>query len=212
MKRKMIEAQEHNVRLFREAAAFTKSVFKLEDLPVETRIEIAIAGRSNVGKSSLINRLFNRRDFARTSKVPGRTQSLNFYQLGDKINLVDMPGYGYAKAPKQLVAGWNQLIKDYLYGRVNLRRVLVLIDSRHGIKTSDEAILSLLDQAGVSTRVILTKRDKISQGQAQRMTDQIRQALIRHPCALPEPLLTSAEKQIGIETVQQDITALLDQL
>ncbi len=195
-------------RLLTNEVAFLKGVVALDGLPPADRIEICFAGRSNVGKSSLINALTRRKGLARTSNTPGRTQELNFFTLGDSHYLVDLPGYGYAKAPKDLVARWQRLLKDYLAGRPNLRRVFVLIDSRHGIKKVDEEIMELLDRAAVPFEVVFTKADKVKRGELERNLDKTRAALAGHPAAYPGIVVTSSEKGTGIDTLRAEIAAL----
>ena len=148
--------------LFKKKCSFVLSVANLKQLPDGDRVEVAFAGRSNVGKSSLLNALFGQKKLAKTSSTPGRTQQLNYFNLDDKIYLVDLPGYGFAKAPKDIVKNWQQLINAYLVGRATLRRVFLLIDSRHGIKKIDEEIMDMLDKAAVTYQIVLTKADKVS--------------------------------------------------
>jgi len=193
-------------RLFRQRWDFVRGVPSLEFLPPADRPEIAFAGRSNVGKSSLINALLGRKGLARTSNTPGRTQELNFFQAEvAEFYLVDMPGYGFAKAPKQKVDAWTDLIKDYLRGRVTLRRVYVLIDSRHGIKPIDEGIFTVLDEAAAIFQVVLTKSDKIKPPALTHLVAATAETLKAHPAAYPEVLATSSEKSIGLEDLRRSI-------
>ena len=170
--------------------------------------EIVFSGRSNVGKSSLINKLFNRKNLARVSSVPGKTVTVNFFK-GDKVNFVDLPGYGYAQAPEKLVKQWQNLIFTYLQGRVNLKRVFVLIDSRHGIKKVDEEIMDLLDKAAVTYQIILTKTDKISAKALEQVIRKTKEAIAKHPAAYVDLIATSSEKGIGLDNVRAEIAKLL---
>ena len=193
-------------RLFASSWEFIRSAPSLEVLPPADRPEIAFAGRSNVGKSSLINAIVRRNGLARTSNTPGRTQELNFYATPvAHLYLVDMPGYGFAKAPKAKVEEWTQLVRDYLRGRVTLKRVLVLIDARHGIKAEDEKILALLDEAAVSYQIVMTKGDKISVTALAEIMRQTEQRAASHPAAFPLVLDSSAETGHGIERVRAEI-------
>lgn len=194
-------------KFFAGPCDFTWGAATPDQMPDYSRPEIAFCGRSNVGKSSLLNALTGRKALARTSDTPGRTQQLNFFDLGGKANLVDMPGYGYAKVSKAQKSVWDGLIKDYLRGRPNLRCVLVLIDSRHGIKEVDEEILRLLDECAVACRVVLTKSDKAQDLAAVKATTEA--ALRRHPAAFPAALATSAEKKQGIDHLQATLYRLL---
>lgn len=185
-------------RLFRLPCQFVKGVVDGPGLPPGDRAEAAFAGRSNVGKSSLLNALAGRRTLARTSNTPGRTRELNFFDLGGLAWLVDMPGYGYAQAPKTQVAGWTRLIHDYLKGRPGLRRVFLLIDSRHGPKPSDQAIMKVMDEAAVTFQVVLTKIDKLKAAELAAIVARTAAVLADHPAAFPGLIATSAAKGGGI--------------
>ncbi len=195
-------------KLFAGGADFLKGVVAMEGLPPADRAEVCFAGRSNVGKSSLVNALTGRKALARTSSTPGRTQEINFFTLGESHYLVDLPGYGFAQAPVKVVEAWQRLLKAYLAGRATLRRAFVLIDSRHGVKPVDEEIMALLDKAAVPFQTVLTKADKIKATERDKMLDQVRDKLSRHPAAYPELILTSSEKGDGIDILRSTIAGI----
>ncbi|MFT4620052.1 MAG: GTP-binding protein [Sulfitobacter sp.] len=201
--------QEAGRKLFAGPVDFLKGVVAMSGLPPDNRLEVCFAGRSNVGKSSLINALTGRKALARASNTPGRTQEINFFELGEERYLVDLPGYGFANAPVAVVAKWQRLLKSYLSGRASLRRAFVLIDARHGVKTVDAEILSLLDKSAVPFQVVLTKADKISLDDKAKVLDQVRENLAKHPAAFPELIITSSEKGEGIETLRGIIAGLI---
>ena len=203
------ERAERARKAFAGPIAFLKSAPALKHLPDAAVPEVAFAGRSNVGKSSLINALTNRNGLARTSVTPGRTQELNFFDVGAPLifRLVDMPGYGFAKAPKDIVKQWRFLINDYLRGRAALKRTLVLIDSRHGIKDVDRDVLAMLDEAAVSYRIVLTKADKIKATELEAVHAATLAEARLHPAAHPEVIVTSSDKGLGIAELR---TAVLE--
>ena len=188
---------------------FLLSAPQLKFLPEPTVPEVALAGRSNVGKSSLLNALTMRRGIARASVTPGRTQELNIFEVGapTQFRLVDMPGYGFAKAPKSVVEKWQGLVRTYLRGRPVLARTLVLVDSRHGLKDSDRAMMKMLDEAAVGYRIVLTKSDKIKASALEAMHDKVAAEAKKHPAAYPEVHLTSAEKGQGIAALRAAVVA-----
>ncbi|SNS83917.1 ribosome biogenesis GTP-binding protein YihA/YsxC [Sphingopyxis indica] len=196
-------------KLFAGPIAFLKSAPALQHLPAPSVPEIAFAGRSNVGKSSLLNALTNRNGLARTSVTPGRTQELNYFDVGEPLafRLVDMPGYGFAKAPKDVVRKWRFLVNDYLRGRAVLKRTLVLIDSRHGLKDVDREVLEMLDVAAVSYRLVLTKTDKIKASDLAAVQAATEAEARKHPAAHPQVIATSSEKGMGIAELR---TAVLE--
>ncbi len=194
--------------LFRIPAEFLKGVVSLEGLPSADRVEVCFAGRSNVGKSSLINALTGRRGLARASNTPGRTQEINFFTLGGSHYLVDLPGYGFANAPKSAVDRWQRLVRAYLTGRATLRRAFVLIDARHGVMPVDQNIMQLLDSAAVTFQIVLTKADKVKVADCERLLDQVRDSARMHPAAYPELVITSSAKGIGIPELRAIIATL----
>jgi GTP-binding protein len=199
---------ERGRKLFAGEVDFVKGVVAMSGLPPSDRPEICFAGRSNVGKSSLINALTGRKALARASNTPGRTQEINYFALGPSHYLVDLPGYGYANAPLEKVRAWQALLKQYLSGRATLRRAFVLVDARHGIKPVDEEIMSLLDSAAVTFQCVLTKTDKVKAKDLDKTLDQVRARLSKHPAAFPELLLTSSEKGEGLATLRATIAGL----
>lgn len=201
-------AREAGRLLFAQGAEFLKGVVAMDGLPPADRLEVCFAGRSNVGKSSLINALTGRRTLARASNTPGRTQEINYFTLGDRRYLVDLPGYGFAEAPVKVVEKWQRLLRAYLAGRATLRRAFVLIDTRHGIKAVDEEILTLLDRAAVTFQVVMTKADKVKAADRDAVLTRVRAALAKHPTAYPEIVLTSSETGEGIGTLRALIAAL----
>jgi GTP-binding protein len=195
--------------LFARSWRFVRSVPSLEFLPPPGRTELAFAGRSNVGKSSLLNAIVGQRGLARTSNTPGRTQELNFFEApGAALFLVDMPGYGFAKAPKEKVDAWTALVKDYLRGRPSLVRVFLLVDARHGLKPPDLAMMALMDEAAVSYQAVLTKADKIKPHEIERVRDVTAEALASHAAAYAAILATSAQKGTGIPGLRAEIARL----
>jgi GTP-binding protein len=196
--------------LFRGPCTFVKGVTRVADLPKDGRAEVAFAGRSNVGKSSLINALTGRSSLARVSVTPGRTRELNFFALGKDgaLYLVDMPGYGYARASKAQAKAWRRLIGDYLKGRRELKRAFLLIDARHGIKPNDTDTMKLLDEAAVSYQVVLTKADKPKASELAEIEAKVASDLAKHPAAYPQILTTSVRTGLGIEALRAAIAAL----
>jgi len=194
--------------LFLGPCEFVKGVVAMDGLPPADRMEFCMAGRSNVGKSSLINALTGRKALARTSNTPGRTQEINFFSLADTHYMVDLPGYGYAKAPVAVVAKWQALLKNYLAGRQTLRRVFLLIDSRHGAKEVDEEIMTVLDRAAVPFHTVMTKIDKPRAVELEESIERTRVAIAKHPTAYPEIILTSSDKGDGVDTLRAIIAGL----
>ena len=195
--------------LFSKETSFVKGVVDMPGLPNQDKIEVCFSGRSNVGKSSLINALTGRKGLARASNTPGRTQEINFFSIPDNHYLVDLPGYGYANAPIKVVEKWQNLLKRYLAGRQSLRRAFVLVDSRHGVKKVDTEIMSMLDSSAVTFQVVLTKLDKVKEKDRENILEQVRASLQKHPAAFPEIILTSSEKGWGIPTLRSVIAMLV---
>jgi len=195
--------------LFTQQTDFMLGVAGLEQLPNTSAVEICFAGRSNVGKSSLINALCGRTNLARTSSTPGRTQQLNFFKIIDKLVFCDQPGYGYAKAPVAEVKKWQEVVFSYLRGRPQLRRAFVLIDGRHGIKNTDRPVMEMMDTAAMSYQIIVTKADKAKKGELDKHIANIHKELAKHPAAHPDILVTSSEKGTGIEEVRATVGRLV---
>jgi GTP-binding protein len=195
--------------LFARESAFVMGAVRLDQLPAMAGPEIAFAGRSNVGKSSLVNALAGRRLLAKVSNTPGRTQELNFFRIGGVLTLVDMPGYGFAQAPEKKVKAWTRLVLAYLEGRATLARVFVLIDARHGLKTADRPVLDRLDRAAVSYQVVLTKLDQLKPGEAEARHAEVAAALARRPAAFPDILMTSSREGTGIPDLRAAIARIV---
>jgi len=204
-----VDFLESGRKIFAGQSDFIWAANSLSGLPPMTKVEIAFAGRSNVGKSSLVNALTGRNTLARTSHTPGRTQQLNFFDINGRFHLVDMPGYGYAAVEKEKVQAWTRLIHDYLRGRASLARVYVLIDARHGIKTVDEAVLETLDQAAVSYQIVLTKADELKAGEIEKRIADTAEKISKRAAAFPEILPTSGRSGFGIPELRAGIARLL---
>ena len=200
-------------KLFSGPVTFLKSAPALKFLPDPTVEEVAFAGRSNVGKSSLLNKLTNRTGLARTSNTPGRTQELNFFDVGEplRFRLVDMPGYGFAKAPKDVVKKWRHLVNDYLRGRAVLKRALVLVDSRHGLKEIDLDVMKMLDDAAVSYHLVLTKVDKVKASELEAVLAATEAEARKHPAAHPEVIATSSEGGMGMDRLRRAVLEAVSQ-
>ena len=203
------EKKELGRLLFSKETSFVKGVVDMPGLPNPDKIEVCFSGRSNVGKSSLINALTGRKGLARASNTPGRTQEINFFSIPDNHYLVDLPGYGYANAPIKVVEKWQNLLKRYLAGLQSLRRAFVLVDSRHGVKKVDTEIMSMLDSSAVTFQVVLTKLDKVKEKDRENILKQVRASLQKHPAAFPEIILTSSERGWGIPTLRSIIAMLV---
>ena len=203
------EQKEKAKALFAQGTSFVLGVAKLEQLPLCEWPEAAFAGRSNVGKSSIINAVTGQKGLAKTSNTPGRTQQLNYFNLADKIHLVDLPDYGFAQAPEQVVKQWQKVIFAYLQGRVNLKRVFLLIDSRHGIKKVDQDIMEMLDKAAVTYQIVLTKTDKISAKALAEVKKKTEAEAEKHAAAYVKVLATSSEKNTGIDELRAEISSLI---
>ncbi|MGY6704088.1 ribosome biogenesis GTP-binding protein YihA/YsxC [Roseinatronobacter sp.] len=202
------EAAERGRKLMTGQVEFLKGVVAMDGLPPADRMEVCFAGRSNVGKSSLINALTGRKAIARTSNTPGRTQEINYFTVADSHYLVDLPGYGFAKAPIPIVERWQRLLKAYLSGRATLRRAFLLVDMRHGVKPVDAEIMKLLNSSAVTFQVVLTKADKLGSAARDQTLEQVRSALAKHPAAYPEIIVTSSETGDGIPTLRAIIADL----
>jgi GTP-binding protein len=202
------EALERGRLLFAGPVEFLKGVVAMDGLPPADRVEVCFAGRSNVGKSSLINALVGRKALARASNTPGRTQEINFFTLGPAGYLVDLPGYGFAEAPKPVVARWQALMRAYLAGRPTLRRVFLLIDARHGIKAADEEIMALLDRSAVTFQAVLTKADKVPAKALAATVAAVGEGLRKHPAAFPEMVATSSETGAGLPTLRAIVAGI----
>ena len=194
--------------MFTQSCNFVIGCAQLEQVPESLTPEIAFAGRSNVGKSSLINALVGHKALARTSNTPGRTQQINFFDLGDRLMIADLPGYGYARAPKAQVRDWSKLVQSYLIGRANLRRILVLVDARHGLKDNDRSVMMVLDQAAQPYQLVLTKADKIKHQPLLDLRSRVEEESYRHPAANPHVLVTSAQKSLGIAEMRAELALL----
>ncbi|MEJ0060009.1 MAG: ribosome biogenesis GTP-binding protein YihA/YsxC [Terricaulis sp.] len=202
------EALEAGRLLFAGSATFERGVADMDGLPPADLPEIAFAGRSNVGKSSLINALTGRKALARASSEPGRTRELNFFRLGEKLRLVDLPGYGYAKAPKSAIAAWSALMRDYLRGRPSLKRVVLLVDARHGVKPNDLEIIEGLDRAAVVYQIALTKSDDLKPTILVERVTETQSVIAKHAAAHPVVIATSAETGLGLDLLRAEIAAL----
>ncbi|GJL95691.1 MAG: putative GTP-binding protein EngB [Hyphococcus sp.] len=203
-----MEAGRH---LFAQACTFMLGVVKLDTLPDEGPVEVAFAGRSNVGKSTLLNALTNQKGLARASNTPGRTREINFFDLAGAMRLVDLPGYGYARASRKDVDAWTKLTRDFLRGRSVLRRTCILVDSRHGLKSSDIDVMALLDEAAVNYQIVLTKTDKIKPTALDALIVETQQKIQRRPAAHPFIRATSSETGFGIEVLRADLANLTEQ-
>jgi GTP-binding protein len=198
-----------SVDIFKKECKFIVGAKRLQDIPPMQLQEVAFIGRSNVGKSSLINKLVGQKKMARTSQTPGRTQQLNFFNLAEKIYLVDLPGYGYAKASKKDIEGWNNLIYQYLAGRPQLQRIFLLIDARHGVKPNDQEMLEFLSQSPITTQIVLTKIDKCTSQELEKIINSTQKIIDGVGICHPEILPSSSEKGIGIEKIKKTIASFI---
>ena len=194
--------------LFARDVTFMLSAVSLETLPAARLPEICFAGRSNVGKSSLINAVTNRKGIARASNTPGRTRELNYFNVDERLYIVDLPGYGYAKASKSDIARWTKLTRQFLFGRASLRRVFLLIDSRHGLKESDSELMSVLDETAVTYQIILTKTDKLKKGEMDKVLTKTQKSISKRPAAFPNIINTSSETKKGLDLIRAEIATL----
>jgi len=194
--------------LFARKVTFMLSAVSLETLPPAQLPEICFAGRSNVGKSSLINALTNRKGLARASNTPGRTRELNYFNVDERLFVVDLPGYGYAKASKSDIARWTKLTRQFLFGRASLRRVFLLIDSRHGLKDSDLELMNMLDETAVTYQLILTKTDKLKKGGLEKVSSKTQKIIAQRPAAFPKIINTSSETKNGLDLLRAEIATL----
>lgn len=194
--------------LFARDVTFMLSAVSLDTLPPARLPEICFAGRSNVGKSSLINAITNRKGLARASNTPGRTRELNYFNVDERLFIVDLPGYGYAKASKSDIARWTKLTRAFLFGRASLRRVFLLIDSRHGLKESDLELMGMLDETAVTYQVVMTKVDKLKKGELEKVLGKTQKAIAKRPAAFPEIICTSSEKKDGLNELRAEIVDL----
>jgi GTP-binding protein len=201
---------EHGRVLFEQPCRFVIGCVKLDQVPTDSTPEIAFAGRSNVGKSSILNALVRQNALARTSNTPGRTREINFFNLGEQLMLADLPGYGYARVSKAQVQQWTGLVDSYLKGRANLRRVCVLIDSRHGLKESDRGVMAMLDQVAQPYQVVLTKADKVKADYLEKLESSIKAEISKNPASFPVIAITSSRKGIGIDELRASLAALAD--
>jgi GTP-binding protein len=204
------EVLEHGRVLFEQPCSFVIGCVKLDQVPTGSTPEVAFAGRSNVGKSSILNALVRQNTLARTSNTPGRTREINFFNLGERLMLADLPGYGYARVSKAQVQQWTGLVESYLKGRANLRRVCVLVDSRHGLKESDHGVMAILDKAAQPYQVVLTKVDKVKADYLEKLESSIKAEIAKNPASFPVIAITSSRKGTGIKELRASLATLAD--